>query len=96
MTGKILEKLNTRVGIPIATYHFVDIQYLETKLLKPDQSYLLGRKAKQPSQLIINHPKISAEHVTFTVAGHSLEDLVCRPVVQSFHVFSSFHSQILP
>ena len=49
----------------------------ETKLLKCGRSYLLGRKAKVVTQLVIAHPKISAQHVSFTVGPHSIDNAVC-------------------
>ena len=48
----------------------------EPKLLKPGRSYPIGRKARHPLQIVINHPKISHEHVTFSVGAHSVDDLV--------------------
>ena len=48
----------------------------EAKLLKPNCSYPLGRKGKDPLQLVLSHPKVSAEHVIFTVGDHPLNNIV--------------------
>ncbi|KAH8113069.1 hypothetical protein DFH11DRAFT_1602872 [Phellopilus nigrolimitatus] len=45
------------------------------KVLKPGRSYPLGRKAKHPLQLVLSHPKISAEHVTFVVGEHTVDSV---------------------
>ena len=50
--------------------------YLELKLLKPGRSYPLGRKAKHPLQLVLSHPKISGEHVSFVVGESPVDSLV--------------------
>ncbi|TCD62281.1 hypothetical protein EIP91_007100 [Steccherinum ochraceum] len=44
---------------------------LESKLLKPGQSYMVGRKA-QP--LLINHKGVSAKHVLLAVGSYSEDD----------------------
>ena len=49
---------------------------LELKLLKPGRSYPLGRKLKHPLQLVLSHPKISGEHITFIVGEHSVDSIV--------------------
>lgn len=52
------------------------IFYLELKLLKPGRSYPLGRKPKHAFQLVLSHPKISGEHVTFIVGENSIDSVV--------------------
>ncbi|EJD00470.1 uncharacterized protein FOMMEDRAFT_30502 [Fomitiporia mediterranea MF3/22] len=53
----------------------VNLEQKKLKLLKPGRSYPLGRKGKHPLQLVLSHPKISGEHVSFVV-GESPVDSV--------------------
>ncbi|KAI5122259.1 hypothetical protein M0805_007123 [Coniferiporia weirii] len=58
---------------------------LELKLLKPGRAYPLGRKAKHPFQLVLSHPKVSGEHVTFVVGEHlvdQIDDPGMKPVLK--------------
>ncbi|THH09964.1 hypothetical protein EW145_g1649 [Phellinidium pouzarii] len=52
-----------------------DLERKKLKLLKPSRSYPLGRKAKHPLQLVLSHPKVSAEQVTFVVGEHSVNSI---------------------
>jgi len=45
----------------------------EPKLLKPSNSYTVGRKDRD---LLINNKKISHDHCDFLVGPHSVEDVV--------------------
>lgn len=49
---------------------------LEQKLLRCGRIYPLGRKAKHPLQLVVNHPKVSGEHFSVEVGTHSTADVV--------------------
>ena len=47
---------------------------IESKLLKPSKTYVLGRKERP---LVVNHKSISRDHVSFTVGDYTEEDVVC-------------------
>ena len=62
---------------------------IETKLLKTDKEYLLGRKERP---LIVNNKKISQEHGKFIVGSYTQEDMV-RYVYLAYGVEISLHSR---
>ncbi|TDL23406.1 hypothetical protein BD410DRAFT_159448 [Rickenella mellea] len=64
------------------------VDFAKTKLLKSGRSYVLGRKAKVQSQIVVSHPKVSAEHVSFIVGEHSTLD-----VVSVVHLHEDFEQQ---
>ncbi|KAL5480353.1 hypothetical protein ACEPAI_1623 [Sanghuangporus weigelae] len=62
-----------------------NLEQKKLKLLKPGKTYPLGRKQKHPLQLVLSHPKISSEHLTFVVGEHSVDsvnDPTFRPTLK--------------
>ncbi|KAL5522140.1 hypothetical protein ACEPAF_1997 [Sanghuangporus sanghuang] len=62
-----------------------NLEQKKLKLLKPGKTYPLGRKQKRPLQLVLGHPKISSEHLTFVVGEHSVDsvnDPTFRPTLR--------------
>ena len=49
---------------------------VEPKLLKPNQSYTVGRKDRP---LLINNKKVSHSHCDFIVGDHTVNDVVSLP-----------------
>jgi len=49
---------------------------IEPKLLKPNQSYTVGRKDRP---LLINNKKVSHSHCDFIVGDHTVNDVVSLP-----------------
>lgn len=50
--------------------------FIESKLLKPNTSYTVGRKDRP---LLVNNKKISHDHCDFVVGPHTVEDVVGLP-----------------
>lgn len=46
---------------------------IEPKLLKPNQSYTVGRKDRP---LLVNNKKVSHSHCDFVVGDHTVNDVV--------------------
>ncbi|KAL5514111.1 hypothetical protein ACEPAG_2872 [Sanghuangporus baumii] len=62
-----------------------NLEQKKLKLLKPGKTYPLGRKQKHPLQLVLSHPKISSEHLTFVVGKNSVDsvnDSTFRPTLK--------------
>lgn len=54
-------------------YYILSIGCTESKLLKPNSSYILGRKDRA---LVINNKRMSQDHCEFVVGDHTIDDTV--------------------
>ena len=65
-------RVSNRSPVCVSIAHFLK----ELKLLRPGKTYPLGRKQKHPLQLVLSHPKISGEHLTFVVGNFPVDSVV--------------------
>ncbi|KDQ52572.1 hypothetical protein JAAARDRAFT_138401 [Jaapia argillacea MUCL 33604] len=60
-----------------------DTSFSKTKLLKTGRQYVIGRKEQL---LIVNHKKISRDHVIFIVDSYSSEDVTNPPIAPKLKI----------
>lgn len=53
----------------------------EAKCVKPGSTYMLGRKERD---IVINHKRISRDHLQFQVGEYAEQDAVCRAALSLF------------
>ncbi|KAF8175759.1 proline-rich protein [Pholiota molesta] len=63
------------------------LDFLKSKLLKPNTSYILGRKERA---LVINNKRISQDHCEFVVGDHTIDDMSdpsTKPVLEVVNIY---------